>query len=189
MLALDCRTGQRTAASGASGPSRRGTRRPSTSGSGPHASGKWRAGLGTSSVRAPGSRRSTAARVEAGRSGSEERASSSEKNITAAGLSGRRPLSLYMRSTASRESGSVASPYTVSAGKRATPPTAVQRSKVWTSAGSTHVTVSLPGYRESGTASVSTKRAPCGSAGSTRIDPPWRSTIRLQIASPSPVPS
>ena len=70
-------------------------------------------------------------------SGSAASAESSWKNMTADGLSGTRPFRRYSRSTPSRESGSVASPYTVSAGKIATPPTEMHRSKVSTSSGVT----------------------------------------------------
>ena len=66
-----------------------GTRRPSVPA--PPASGKR--SLGTSSVTAPGSSRAISARVRAVSSGSAESACTRSKNITAAGLSGGRPLS------------------------------------------------------------------------------------------------
>ena len=64
-LALDCSTGQRTPAS--SGTT--GTRNPSVDGSSPHASGKRPAGLGSSTLTAPGSSRSKASRVRSPSSG------------------------------------------------------------------------------------------------------------------------
>jgi hypothetical protein len=66
--------------------------------------------LGSSSVTAPGSRPSSAVVVRGPSSGSAASASSSEKNRTAAGLSGRRPFMAYSRSTASAVSASQASP-------------------------------------------------------------------------------
>ena len=81
--------GRATAASGGTS----GTRRPSVPGSGPQASGKRPAGLGSSSVTPPG-RGASSARVRRGPgSGSAASAASRSKNITAAGLSGGRPLS------------------------------------------------------------------------------------------------
>ena len=53
--------------------------------------------------------------------------------MTAEGLSGTRPFIAFSRRNPSLDSGSVANPYTVSAGNSATPPTAMQRSKVATS--------------------------------------------------------
>ncbi len=79
----------------------------------------------------------SAARVRGPTSASASSATSTSKNITAAGRSGGRPLIAYSLRTPSSDSGSVASPYTVSDGNSATPPTEMQRLNVSTSSGVT----------------------------------------------------
>ena len=91
--------------------------------------GSGRSGLGSSTVTGPGSSRPRAARVRSPSSVRAASARSRSKNITADGLSSRRRLRRYSRSTATRLWTSQASPYTVSAGNTATPPTLMQRSK------------------------------------------------------------
>ena len=117
-------------------PARPGTRRPTVPGSGPPRSGQRRAEVGEQQRERAGQQRLDGRARARPSSGSAPERSSSEKNITAAGFSGRRRLSVEelgdrppccrARTPARRR---------CSAGDSATPPSAMQRLNVSASSG------------------------------------------------------
>ncbi len=103
-------TGHLTLASSAAAHGSFGTRRPSVSGWSPHAIAKRWAGLGSSSVTAPGSSRSHASRMRGSSSDNDANATARSKNMTALGLLGDRFFINATRWTGHGELGSQASP-------------------------------------------------------------------------------